>query len=478
MNIILVVSDTLRRDHLGCYGNEWIHTPNLDKFATESFLFENAYTASFPTIPNRCDLVTGRFTFTELDWGPLPRQYPVLSEVLGQAGYTTMLVCDTPHLLQNATGYDRGFSGFEWIRGQENDRWRTFPRHPKLPAPAEKLRQPDIIPPQFMRNIAHRQGEGDHFCAQSMRKAGEWLEENKDEGPFFLYVDTFDPHEPWDPPDSYLRMYEPENSYTGDNIVYPRYTDADFYAPAEIGHIRALYAGEVSLVDAWIGHLMQRVEALGLLDDTAIVVTTDHGFCNGEHNLQGKGYIWDGHFANCPLWEEIAHIPLMIRLPGQHHAARLSGLVQPPDVSRTLLELASAPLTETFQGQSLVPMMAGRCDSIREGTISSPALSYDSSAGRPTTITSGGWSLIHYGSPDAPLFAALQHSIDHIERSAMVPQGSVPKPMLFKLDEDPGQQRDLFDEYPEVARRLHDYFLRQCEQLGMNETYLRHRRKL
>ena len=87
MNIILIISDTFRRDHLGCYGNEWIRTPHIDKFARESVVFENAYAGSFPTVPHRADVVTGRFSFPFYGWGRLPQKEVVLAQILKQAGY-------------------------------------------------------------------------------------------------------------------------------------------------------------------------------------------------------------------------------------------------------------------------------------------------------------------------------------------------------------------------------------------------------
>ena len=119
MNVIFIISDTFRRDHLGCYGNKWISTPNLDKLAGESVIFDQAHTASFPTVPNRMDLMTGCFTFVQYEWQPLPKNQVVLPDVLGKAGYVSMLIADTPHTLEDGYSFDRGFSGWKWIRGQE-----------------------------------------------------------------------------------------------------------------------------------------------------------------------------------------------------------------------------------------------------------------------------------------------------------------------------------------------------------------------
>ena len=113
MNIILVIADSLRRDHLPCYGNQRVITPHLQAFAEQSVVLEYAFAASFPTVPARADLMTGRYTFTYLNWGPLPQHEVTLAQCLNQAGYQTFGVADTPFLLRNGYGYDRGFQDFQ-----------------------------------------------------------------------------------------------------------------------------------------------------------------------------------------------------------------------------------------------------------------------------------------------------------------------------------------------------------------------------
>lgn len=113
MNIIEIVSDTFRRDYLGCYGNKWIHTEHIDAFAEKSLVFEKAYIASFPTMPNRADIFTGKYTFTYLGWAPLPRDEVLLAEVLQKAGYFNKAVVDTPFFIGKGYNYDRGFQDLE-----------------------------------------------------------------------------------------------------------------------------------------------------------------------------------------------------------------------------------------------------------------------------------------------------------------------------------------------------------------------------
>ncbi len=126
MNIVIVVSDTLRRDFLRCYGNSWMKTPYIDKFAQMSIIFSRAYLSSFATVPMRRDLFTGRYSFSYTPWSRLGEEEKVvLSEILNEAGYIMQLVADTPHPFREGMNYQRGFQGWIWIRGQENDRYIT-----------------------------------------------------------------------------------------------------------------------------------------------------------------------------------------------------------------------------------------------------------------------------------------------------------------------------------------------------------------
>jgi len=475
VNVILIITDTMRRDHLGFYENEWIHTPNLDRLASESCIFENAYAASFPTVPNRYDVMTGRFGFIEFDWSPLPAKATVISEALGQAGLTTMMIADTPHILQRGYHFDRGFSGWEWIRGQENDRWRTAPKDPGLPAAPEKLRSPEGAVKQHLRNTATRRVEADCFCARTMATACDWLEENAQED-FFLYVDTFDPHEPWDPPQWYVDLYDP--GYQGEEVSYPVYGPADYLSEAELKHMRALYAGEVTLVDAWVGRLLSRVEQLGLMDNTAIIYTTDHGFYHGEHNLTGKSIIWEGGHADARLYSEVARIPLLIRLPEGERGRRVEAYAQPPDFAPTILELMGVETPETVQGMSLGPVMRGEQAQTRPFALTTGGLAHDPSGGRPTTITEGEWSLIYSGSPNTPVMHHLTSAVDSVDRPAAVVTDNVPPPELYHLPTDPAQKYNVYEESRDVAVKLHADHVRFLETLGLPEQYLRHRREL
>jgi len=471
MNVIVIVSDTFRRDHLGCYGNRWISTPNLDKFARESVIFDQAYAASFPTVPNRMDLMTGRFSFAHYEWQPLPKDEVVLSEVLGKAGYATMLIADTPHILEDGYNFDRGFTGWKWIRGQEAERYMTDPIDVELPCAPHKLRNPEGVK-KYLRNVSLRQSESDYFVARTMIEAAKWLERNYKQERFFLYVDTFDPHEPWDPPQWYVDRYDA--GYEGEEIIYPVYGPADYLSREELRHIRALYAGEVTLVDRWIGMLLRKIEDLGLFDNTAVIFTTDHGFYLGEHNLTGKSIITENFHANAALYEEIIHIPLLIYLPGlTRKGLRSPGLVQPPDLTATIVDLAKAEDPGTLQGNSLFPLLKGEKCPWRDFAVTSPTLIHGRAGAARPTITDGEYSLIYTGSyPSESETGYKTRAVDGILRSLKLP--SKVENELYHLPSDPRQEHNIFAERKDVAQKLHFKFVDFLRKVGISEERLRY----
>ena len=340
MNVITLVCDTLRWDHLGCYGNSWIHTPNFDKLASMSTVFDRAYLHNFPTVPARCDMWTGRYTAAYFDWGPLPREETILSQTLSDAGVTTMLIGDTGNLFRDDYFFSRGFNAFHWIRGQVADRYQTAPIDIDVSDVADVSFDMTADLVGYLRSANDRRYEEEFLPAETFRDAIRWLEMNRKWDPFYLHLDIFDPHEPWDPPQWYVDRYDP--GYEGREIIFPLYAAADYLTPAELNHCRALYAGEVSLVDTWLGRFMVTLENMGLLDNTAIILASDHGFYLGEHNWMGKTSIQKGLHRFVPLYEEVAHVPQIVYLPGAK-PGRSNALVQPVDIAPTVLDIMGMP---------------------------------------------------------------------------------------------------------------------------------------
>jgi len=230
LNLIVIIADTFRWDYLHINGNERIRTPNLDALAAEGVYFESCYADGLPTIPARRVMHTGKSILPEKEkWHPLAEHDVTFAQILGKAGFTTGFIVDTYHHFKPGMNFHRGFNSWEWIRGQETDPYRSGPRGSVKPEDYtpehllnDRFRQRIT---QYVLNTQERTGEDDYFCARSCRAAARWLEQNKDnDGPFMLFIDMFDPHEPWDAPPRFQKMYRdkyPRQRYIfGYGVVY------------------------------------------------------------------------------------------------------------------------------------------------------------------------------------------------------------------------------------------------------------------
>ena len=452
MNIIQIVSDTFRRDFLGCYGNNWIHTENLDRFATKSMVFDKAYIASFPTIPHRRDIFTGRYSFTYSNWifngsqPNLPRDEIILSQTLRQAGYTTMIIGDTYHLFRDSHYFDRGFDGWLWIRGQEGDRYITNPSD-------DSATRNKAYGKRYLQNVSNRRYEEDYFVSQTMTEAMKWLELNYDQHKnFFLHIDTFDPHEPWDPPQWYADMYDPD--WNGGDVMGGAYVPgrptANDLSEEELNHLKALYAGEVTLVDRWVGLLLQKVEDLGLYEDTTIIFTTDHGTYMGEHGFIGK---------TSRLYEEVAHIPLIVRIPDSAGASqgRNESIIQAADLMPTNLDLAGIDIPSTVQAKSILSLIKGENVTKQEIAVSSIGLSQQQKLPNWITVSTQKWALL-----------AAKYDSDTIQAN----KGNI-ESELYDLSEDPNQNLNIYDERAEIAEDLRLKMIKFLRSVGTKEETIK-----
>ena len=391
MNVIVIVADSLRVDHLGCYGSS-VKTPNIDQLAADSALFDQAYAENLPTLPCRTAWWTGRYLFTQRGWQPFEPSDYLLAEVLWDKGFTSALITDTYHMHKPVYNCGRGFDTVIWIRGQEYDPWIVDENIKVDLSKFHRLRGDENDHlwkgrfTQYMRNVSWYKTEEDHCVARVVKSAISWLEQvtRKQKDNLFLWVDCFDPHEPWDPPSPYREMYDPD--YRGQELIDPVPGPVEGYmTEEELKHTLALYAGEVTFVDKWVGILINGIKELGLYDNSLIMFTSDHGEPFGEHGIVRKAQPWN--------YEELAHIPWLIRHPeGWGKGKRFPCFVQPPDLMPTVLEALGiskklvlpylAPVKHTFPqdmviseaevvltGRSLLPILAGESESIRDFAV-------------------------------------------------------------------------------------------------------------
>lgn len=347
MNIVLIVIDTLRFDHLGANGHPEVRTPSLDRLAARSWNFERAFAGSFPTIPLRTDLMTGRYGAPFHPWKPLDCDRPTLPRALADLGYCTQLIHDTPHLVNGGHGFDYPFHAWTPVRGAEVDRawitddwsylpnWRLDPMFDPLPRDAEVVLRRGWNPGAgYVPTNRGRSREEDWNVARLFTTAAAFLRDNARRDNFFLWLDCFDPHEPWDSPPEYVRLYDRTPGYDG--CLDPRSFSAGRnradLSPRALANLRAQYPAKVTFMDRWLGTFLDALEETGLAERTAVVLLGDHGTNVGDRADSPFG-------KSAPPLENEAHVPLLVHVPGAG-AGRSRALVQSQDVFATLLGLA------------------------------------------------------------------------------------------------------------------------------------------
>ncbi len=439
MNVIVVVSDTCRRDRIGAYGCEWMNTPSLDYLASKSFVFERCYCGSFPTVPHRVDCLTGRYGFPFYGWEPLPEGMTSLPEPLEEQGFATQMIYDTPGI--TGANCARGFRGVRCNSGQATGRPDLIrvENEVDLPCDADRIRSPESMLAR-LRDATWWEDEADTFAARTCMDAARWMEQNADADGFLLWVDTFDPHEPWLSPLWYARMYYPD--YEGQDFIQAPYDYLDDnFTDEEIRWMHARYCGELTMMDRWVGEIIDRFFELGFAEHTALIFTSDHGFYLGEHNRAGKhtlvGEPW-------PLYEEDAGVPLIVYVPDTE-PGRSDALVQAPDIRATVMDLMGADDPGDVHGRSVVPVVRGERDGHREFAFSSGYLDEDRDPlkTRIAVRSHDGWSL-HFH----PAY----------------------EPEVYRIPDDPGETNNIFEGNEDQAARLHAAFLDFLREVGAPEA--------
>ncbi len=349
MNIILIIFDTLRKDCIGVYGEPFwgkVYTPHFDAFSKESLMMTNAWPESLPTLPTRRAIYTGRRVYPFVNsnfnlkgdffgapgWGPIPEDQPTLAEILKEHGYRTALISDVYHMFKPSKNFWRGFDQWMFLRGQEKDWYRSGPKLTQeqvdywLP---KEMQNPVTISfiQQCIMNIHDRNKEEDYFAPRVLKESALWLEQNRDAEKFFLTIESFDPHEPWLVPDYYRKMYDKSN---GREQVKSGYNKTDKMDPQLLRRTQANYSGEVTMCDRWFGYFMETMRVMGLLDNTLIIFTTDHGHSIGDYNFIGKR----GYPSNTSVYE----VPVMVRHPEGKGAGKKNNMfMQHTDISAEIL---------------------------------------------------------------------------------------------------------------------------------------------
>jgi len=303
MKIVMLGIDTLRADHLSCYGYFRQTSPNIDAIAAEGFAFTNCFSVSNCTHPGFTAIFSGLYPESSgivSHWSRVdpPEGAPMLAEVLHGARLVTAAIDCLHHAWESAhrlyPWFRRGYDIYEW------------PWH----------------------KLAHAPG--------SPRRVCELISELADRD-FFLFYHPWHPHSPYDPPQE-CRIFTPP-------------------ASGAIEETAALYDAEIYFTDLEVGQIVEALKQARIFDETLIVITADHGEIMGEERVVlGRKFNW-GHIDLC---DECVRVPLIFRWPGRVPAGRCDALVQQPDLLPTMLELAGISPSLGLDGTSLVPVMQGR----------------------------------------------------------------------------------------------------------------------
>ena len=390
MKVVFVLFDSLNRHLLVPYGGTRITTPNFARLAQRSVTFERHYVGSLPCMPARRDMQTGRLSFLHRSWGPLEPFDNSFPEMLHNAGVYSHLVTDHFHYFEDGGAtYHTRYDTYEFIRGQEGDPWKAM-----VQPPWERLREKyherqfsdrhaRQVPAQHRQSRVHQGGEGVSVrpmlrrrlrvprSATAMPTAGccrsrRSIRTSRSRAPERFREDF-------------------KTGWNGPIRDWPRYGRVD-ELPEECEELRANYYAVVALCDFLLGQLLDYFDRHELWDDTALVVTTDHGFLLGEHDFWAKNRM--------NMYEEIVHIPLFVYDPRRQSRAgsRRRALTQTIGSRRYLPRLVCDSATARDAGSirccpcstRIDPFDAARSSVISAGPSTSPTVTTPTIASLPT----------------------------------------------------------------------------------------------
>jgi arylsulfatase A-like enzyme len=334
-NVLLITLDTLRADHLSSYGYPRKTTPNIDRLAEEGVLFENAFAGASWTLPSHATIMTGQPVHVHRAGGqPLDSRFPTLAEYFSARGYATAAFIANEFYCSSRTGLDRGFALYDDYYANIIDMaWRTFYGRLVL----------SELPLLGYYNIPGRR-----LAADVNAKFFDWLDEERKE-PFFVFLNYFDVHDPYIAPVDSPRAFSTYSTRGRliNSLLFPRdFTGGRVLSAEERQAAIAGYDGSLAYLDAQLGFLFERLKAMGLLDNTLVIITSDHGESFGNHGLYGHGN---------SLYTNLLHVPLIFRYPKKVPArTRVTEAVSLQSIPATVLGIL-ASTDSPFPGDNLAP---------------------------------------------------------------------------------------------------------------------------
>jgi arylsulfatase A-like enzyme len=349
-------------------------------------------------MPARHDILTGRLEFLEHNWSGIQPYDYTLPQALRKAGIFSHMATDHYHYFQNGgENYPFLFDSWELMRGQEHDSLV-----PKLGRQEEREHY-GCYHTQYELNRQSFKGESDYPSPKTFGHGAEFVDKYHSEDNWFLFIDSSDPHEPFDVPEDIDESYE--DTYDDKLFYWPKYETSENLPAHALEHIRKQYAKTLTMSDKWLGKLLDKMDEHGLWEDTLVILTSDHGLMLGEHALMGKNYM--------PAYNEIYHLPLLIHMPGQTENKKMNALTQNIDLFSTLLEffgIDAASCPDKLHGKSLIPLLDGKVDKLRDTAIYGVF-------GKQVNITDGRYtyfrSAVREDNSPISLYTALPTTMNH-----------------------------------------------------------------
>jgi arylsulfatase A-like enzyme len=442
-NVLLLVIDTLRADHVSAYGGR-AQTPNIDELARQGLRFTRFHPEAMATVPARRSILTGRrvwpfrgwHQWPDLNntpgWEPIRDPATTFTSALRSAGYWTGYVTDNPFLGFSSPfrGFRRSVDSFVGLGGQlggAGPQTRAARRrlyHWLVP----ELREPNIekrVNSFLAAGHEYWEDESRSWAARVYKAGAKALDVAAAHQPFALVADTFEPHEPWTPPRSYINLYG-DPRYRGAEPCMSRYARVSEWLSGEragpvITRMRDLYAAEVTMTDRWLGVLLTRLRQLGLDRTTIIALVSDHGYLLGDHG-------WTGKIASM-LHPALIHVPFILVDPARRLAGRTTAYpAQTHDIAPTLLAMAGVPRSPDMDGVDLSVLLVG---------------------GRPPerSLAYGGYANWHYARNDRLAFVSLNDGRGR---------------RLYDLEKDPGEGHNLARRHPQLLDQLYRRIVRRA----------------
>ena len=329
-NILVVLVDTLRADHLSVYGYDRRTSPNLDRLAREGVLFENAFATSSWSLPSHASLLTGRYPYEQgADGMMLNDRYLTLGEALHARGYRTAAFSANHYQFTRRQGFGRGFIHFE-------DFFHSFGDMATRTVYGRKVEE------FVLRRLSSEEIPARKRAADVNRSLLRWIERDPHK-PFFAFLNYFDVHGPFVAPEPFRSKFSRQGNKSGEKIAFMSSRKAP--TPKQLEAQVSGYDGSIAYVDYHFGLLIAELQRRGLAHSTLVVVTSDHGESFGEHGLYGH---------SIALYRELIRVPLLFWMPGTIPAGvRLAQPVSQASLPATLVDLIGERGQALFPGPSL-----------------------------------------------------------------------------------------------------------------------------